>query len=273
VTPAPSPDGPAPTPAGSETWDSMVSALTSFTQKGGKLGTAVEAAKSSGQTLTPETKEAYESWLNSIDRLKQRMADLIEKSPELRSAVDASGGGAMSGYTSELDAFLGDITSTSGKVVEMLRTPFLGSTPAPAGAAMQGWALEDWDSGLSQAVQVASWIARLSEPLWIKFIQLLGTRAVSTVGGVATAGYYGSEAISKSVNGESQAYFEREKTLDQMVADKQLTVEQANQRRGEKPEQSSIAGPVVAGLVALGGLYLYLKNRSKWPGGRNARSK
>jgi hypothetical protein len=105
---------------------------------------------------------------------------------------------------------------------------------------------------------VAALAARMGAPLWAKLLEILKLPVVQ----VAATGYMVKEAIGDAVNGETAEYLRHEQALAELVANGTLTVEQYETLKKPIPKQSSIMGPIVLGIVALGGLALYLRSRA-----------
>jgi len=253
-TPAPSADPGTPgvtPPAPSDLWGGLVKALTSMSQRAASFDSAIDAARATGGTIRPEIRSAYTQWIASGDVLKNRVADMIEKSPELRSAIEAAGQGVgLSGWhaTTELEAYLGELEAVAEKVLELLREPL----SVPAG--LQGFAQVP-PPVVAGAVGAA---AALGRAAWVKIIQLLSVPAVTATATTLAAG----SVIRDAVNGETEAYLSHEDNLAKLLADGAITVEEYNALKKNPPEQKSIMVPIVLGIVALGGFALYLKNRS-----------
>lgn len=252
--PAPSADPGTPgvtPPASSDVWGGLVKALTSMSQRAASFDSAIDAARATGGTIRPEIRSAYTQWIASGDALKNRVADMIEKSPELRSAIEAAGQGVgLSGWhaTTELEAYLGELEAVAEKVLELLREPL----SVPAG--LQGFAQVP-PPVVAGAVGAAAVLGRAA---WVKILQLLSVPAVTATATTLAAG----SVIRDAVNGETEAYLSHEDNLARLLADGAITVEEYNALKKNPPEQKSIMVPIVLGIVALGGFALYLKNRS-----------
>jgi predicted secreted protein len=243
--PGPEPAPPAPdTGSAAEVWSKAVSALQSLTQKAPAIDQALQQA--SAQGLHPEVQAIFVRYIRSADKLSDTVAGVIAGSQELRAALDASGPSVgfagFRGYGGELGAYFGELEAVADRAIELLRAPLAQA----AGL-----------KGLGQAGPALSWAARLGAPAWARLMELLRLPVVTTAAGVAIAG----KTITDSIHGETEAYLTHEEALAQLVAEGALTTEQYNAFKQKIPEQKSIIGPVVLGVVALGGLALYFKNR------------
>jgi hypothetical protein len=173
---------------------------------------------------------------------------MIEKSPALRTAVDAAGSSVgFSGFSghSELEAYFGDVQSASAKVLELLKAPF--------DTALQGF---------SQAAPAAAWAARLAAPAWQGLLTLLGNPTVRAVAITAVAGDAAVKGLNVALNGETLAYLENQKKL----------IEGGHGSEAPNAPTGGLA-MVVMGLVAVGGLALYLKSKSSSATGSRSSSK
>lgn len=258
--PEPFPEEPAPPPAPDnsaavESWGKAVAALQSLTQKAPEIEKAFVAAQERGP-IHPEVQAKLDAWLQAADKLTSTLSNVISGSPELRSALDASGPGVgfagLSGYGQELAVYFGELEAVADKAIELLRTPFYEA----AAIVLKGF---------EQAGPALSWAARLGAPAWTRLLELLRLPVVTVAGGTAIAG----KTITDAINGETEAYLSHEDALAQLVAEGKLTTDEYNNLKKDIPEQKSIIGPVILGVVALGGFALYLKNR----GGDHARTR
>jgi peptidoglycan hydrolase-like protein with peptidoglycan-binding domain len=263
ITQQPTAPGPAPIPilepvpslppaaaaAGAQAWVSAVAALKRFTELAPRYAKLVDAASTAEGGLKPGVAEAFEAWIASADRIKQRLAQLIEQDPKVRAAVDAAGpsvglegifqlGGGYRRYFEGLGA-------AADTAVQLLREPF------DAGGGVQGFA---------SPVLWAARLGRLAGPAWAKLLELLGTRTVASIGGVATAAV-GLETV---INRDLQNFDELSKKVAELVASGGLTVEEGAQILDvAKPKKESIVGPLVVGGTLLGALALWLNREKK----------
>jgi hypothetical protein len=250
------PPAPTPEPSAANGWSAATQALQNFTAKGPALEQGINDGKARG-TLHPDVQAAIDQWLTSIDKLVSTLAQTISTTPELRAALDTGGGTvgfAGYGYGSELAAFLSELEGAADTAIELLR----GSFKAASGLA-----------GLGQPIppQLAGLAARLGTATWVKLMELLKLPIVTAAGAAAVGG----KALNDALNGEAEAYLAHEDVLAQLVAEGALTVEEYNAIKKPIPGKESFVGPVVLGVVALGGLWLYFKNRKA--GGQNAFSR
>jgi hypothetical protein len=247
---------PAPAPTATNGWTAATQALQNFTAKGPALEQAINDAKARG-ALHPNVQAAIDQWLTSADKLTSTVAQTISTSPELRAALDTGGGTvgfAGYGYGSELAAFFAELEGAADTAIELLR----GSFKKASGLA-----------GLGQPIppQLAGLAARLGSATWVKLMELLKLPIVTAAGAVVVGG----KALNDALNGEAEAYLAHEDVLAQLVAEKKLTVDEYNALTKPVPAKESLVGPVVLGVVALGGLWLYFKNRKA--GGQDAFSR
>ncbi len=249
--PGPTPEpAPAPTVDPAQVWSDAVAALVSATQKAEIYENGIAAAAAD---KAPALQSSYAEWAKSLDRVKSRIADLIEGSAQLQSAIDAGGGTPVAAGVSELEAFFEAVSGESAKVIALLRAPLLEAAPAAAPApGVQGFA---------QVAQAAGLAARLAGPAWRGLLALLQTKTVATTAGAAVI----TSGATQVLGGDTSAYWEREKALDEMMASGELSPEDRKRLEGDKPFSPMVIATL--GLVAVGGLALYLKNRPKRPGG------
>jgi hypothetical protein len=250
TTPEPSPG--APTDPGA-VWDGLVAALQSLGSKGPRYIQTMQAAVATGGTIAPEVEQAFEAWLTAAERVKLRTAQIIAL-PSVAQAVDAAGAGASpAAGVSSLEAYLGELASTSTEMVDFLKAP-LSTSPA---AALQG---------LGQAVQAvevaAPWIARFAGATWTGLLTLLRLPVVRTA---ATTGIV-VKGVGDALTSETQTLADRDAQLDKYVTEGKLTVEQRKQL--DKPTGTDWKTMTILGVVGLGGLALYLRNRNS--GGQHA---
>ena len=222
-------------------WDGAVQALRSVYDDGTRFLQAVQEREAKSWHLTPDAVQALDSWAQAADRVKQRTAQVLENSPQAISALDAAGGVApgMSG----LEAYFSDLSGVASEILEALKLP-LGAAAAP----MQG--LEQW----AQAAAVAE---RLGGAVWPKLLQLLNSPTVKS--GVVT--YLGVKGVGDALNADVVAYKEIRKHVADLVAEGKLTVEEAGPLNPTAP--SSAMGMLVLGVVAVGGLAVYLSMKKK----------
>ena len=238
--PAPAPiPGPAPEPAPMDlqTWDRLVEALSLMGTYGEKINEEIQkAAETTG--LSDQAKEAYTAWTRAGERLRQRLAQFIEQNPELQQAIDAAAPSAgFSGVTGlgEYGAYFEQVVSASAKAVELLRQAF-----PPVGKALEG--LGQWQAGL-----------------WTKFLQVLRSRTVATVGatGLATWG------LSGVFNKEVDSYHEWNAKVLDLISEGKLSPEEGKAYMKEPPKKIGFVVPVVAGVVALGAFALLLQQKKE----------
>lgn len=263
--PAPTPETPAPgAPAASSdpgsAWDSLVGALDSLGNDGPKYIGAVQAAISTGGKLRPEVEKAFEDWASAAERVKQRVAQIISDNPQVASAMDAASANTapVSGPMSGLEAYFGELASASSDALDLLRSPF--GVSAAAAAPMHGF---------EQAIQIAEaaapWVARFAGIAWRSTIQLLKLPVVrqAVVTGVAVKG------IGDAVNQDANNYKDTNQQLNQLVSEGKLTVEQAGSLKEDKPINPWLL--LGGGVVLVGGVAVYYKNKKKVSEGRHAR--
>lgn len=228
-------------------WDGAVQALRSIYGDGTKFLQAVQERETKGWNLTPEAVQALDAWAAAADRVKQRTAQVLENSPQAISALDAAGG--ITPGMSGLEAYFSDLSGVASEILEVLKTPLTASA-----APMQG--LEQW----AQAAQVAG---RLAGTVWPKLLQLLNSTTVK--GGVIT--YLGVKGVGDALNADTVAYKEITQNLDNLVASGELTVEERNKLKPDVPTApTSAMGMLVLGVVAIGGLAVFLSMRNKGQG-------
>jgi hypothetical protein len=186
--------------------------------------------------------------IKSADRVKQRLAEMIEKSPELRSAVDAAaastGFSGFSGF-SELEAYFGDVQSASAKVLDTLKEPF--------STGLQGF---------SQAAPALALAARLATPVWQGVLTLLSNPTIRAVAVTAVASDAAVKGLNVALNGETLVYLENQSRL----------IEGGHGSEAPNAPTGGLA-MVVMGLVAVGGLALYLKSKNSSAIGSRSSSK
>jgi len=230
-------------------WSAASSALQSLTQKAPSFEKALTDARARGE-LHPDVKAAAAAWIATANALMARMADVISGSPELRASLDTAGPtvgfAGVPGWGGGLAAYFGELEAVADKAIELLRAPLT---------------LPSTLQGLGQGIppQLASLAARLGASSWARLMELLRLPIVTAAGAVAVGG----KVLNDAVNGETEAYLAHEAALDQLVAEGKLTVEEYNALKKKIPEKESIIGPIVLGVVALGGLALYLKSRKE----------
>lgn len=222
-------------------WDQAVEALRAVGTDGPRIAKAIEDAKATGGTIRPEVLQAYTAWQASVERLKQRVAAVLEKSPQAQAAIDGASGGSQAQALSALEAYFGELAGPSADVLDLLKSPLF---TAPL-------------SGLGQVAQVAGWAARVGGPLWAKMIELLQLPVVKSavVTGITVQG------VGDALNAETVAFKDTNQQLNQLVAEGKLTTEQADVLRPEGPTSPWTA--VALTVVALGGGYLYLRHRKR----------
>jgi hypothetical protein len=222
-------------------WDEMIAALASVYQDGNRYVKAVEEREAKGWHLLPEVVQLLDSWVGAAERVKQRTAEVLEKSPQAISAIDALGK-PTSGAVSSLEAWLAELASTSTEILEVLKTPL---TAAP----MQG--LEQW-------AQAASVAARLGAAAWPKLIELLSNPTLKA----AVVTYIGVKGVGEALNADTVAYRDIKKNIDNLVADGKLTVEEAGQI---SPVAPGGWGLLVVGVVVVGAVALFLSRKGTSP--------
>jgi hypothetical protein len=224
--------------------------LESFSDKMPEFEAAMLKARASGPGATPTHEAAYAAYIKSADRIKQRLAEMIEKSPELRSAVDAAGAAVgFSGFSghSELEAYFGDVQSPSAKVLELLKDPI------DAG-------LKGFSQVAQEALQIA---ARFAGPAWKAMLTLLKNPTVKLAVGGLIAKDAVVQGLNVALNGD---VIENNRSREALI----------NSGHGSEappPSSGSGLGIVVMGLVAVGGLALYLKSKSSSATGSRSSSK
>jgi len=220
-------------------WDQAVEALRSVGTDGPRIAKAIEDATASGGTIRPEVLSTYTAWQAAVERLKQRVASILEKTPQAITAMDAAGGASPG--LSALEAYFGELAGPGSEALDLLKSPLFS-------APMQG---------LGQVAQAAGWAARVAGPLWAKMIELLQLPVVKSavVTGITVQG------VGDALNAETVAFSDVNQQLNNLVAEGKLTAEQADQLRPETPT-SPWTVLALAG-VALGGGYLYLRNKKR----------
>lgn len=255
---APAEEPPAEQTSPTETWDALVSALRNFAADAPKFEEIFEAGKARGP-VHPDVQAAYDNWMKAGDRLRQRLAQLIESNQNLQASLDTVGptvGFAGVGGRSEFEAMFASLESASIKAVELLKEPLI--TPAAPSNAMQG---------LGQAAQVAGWAARLASPTFKGLIALLNSRTVAATGTAAVLASGAKDIINSDVN----AYAEFQTLLAKMLADGAITQAEYDALSKGGPKAPGIPwGYITLGAIALGGTALYFKNRPSRSGGHNA---
>lgn len=223
-----------------------MTALRAVSIEGPKYAAAYDAAEKSGGQIRPEAAAAYEAWKLTVERLKQRIAQIIESNPQISEALDATGTASMpvSGFSmSSLEAYFGELAGPAADVLDTLKNPLF--TPQAA-AGVQG---------LSQLLQAASWAARVAGPVWAKMVELLSLPLVrsAVVTTIVTKG------VGDALNADTVAFSEADQQLNSLVAEGKLTVEQAQQLKPQQP--SGPWGMLAIGAVVLGGGWLYLRSK------------
>lgn len=255
---APAEEPPAEQASPTETWDALVSALRNFAADAPKFEEIFEAGKARGP-VHPAVQAAYDNWMKSGDRLRQRLAQLIESNQNLQASLDTVGptvGFAGVGGRSEFEAMFASLESASIKAVELLKEPLV--TPAAPPATMQG---------LGQAAQVAGWAARLASPAFKALIALLNSRTVAATGTAAVLASGAKDVINSDLN----TYSEYQTLLAKMLSDGAITQAEYDALSKGGPQAPGIPwGYITLGAIALGGTALYFKNRPSRSGGHNA---
>jgi hypothetical protein len=196
----------------------------------------------------------YKAWVASANDVLARAAQIIEQSPELQQVIDTIGaqmGVGMEGV-SQLEAYFADVTSTAVKAVELLRQPVpsalegLGLGQAAAAAAVPA------------AGRAASLAARFGSKLWQGLMGLLGNRTVAAVG----ATHVGVSGLSNVIHGEVQSFNDYNRYIIQEMAAGRLSPEAGAALLRRPPKQEGIVMPLIVGGVILGGLALFLRQRS-----------
>lgn len=245
---------------GTDAWNGLVDSMQQLSVFGPSLSTAVEA-KAKTNSLSPEVQGAYKDWVASAKRVLDRTAQLIENTPNLRSAIDAAGAGTMglSASMNGLQAYFAELAGASDTVISQLRAPFPVVTVGSTALAGLGQAVQ----AAEVAVEAAPWIARFGSAAWKGLIQLLSTKTVAVVGASAVV----SNQLSDVINGEVKSYNDYNQHLSDLVAKGELSPEDAAKLGKGSPISPVTVG--VLGAAAVGALYVFMKTKS--PSSKKAR--
>jgi hypothetical protein len=214
---------------------------------GARVSQEISNKLAEGQVLTPEGQQIYDAWFEAAERLKQRMAQIVEDSMEIQSALDtASGGGSMSG----LSAYFGELSGAATEVLATLKTPLNEG-------ALSAYDFQTLDE-LGQVAQAAGQIAgRLSGAAWAKLIQLLSLPVVRA----AAVTYIGVKGVGDALNADTAAYRDITLDLNDKFAKGELTAEE---RAAAQPRPPMSGAAIAAiGVVALGGLAVLLRSKKR----------
>jgi hypothetical protein len=247
----PSGGGGAPTePTGTaiseEAWQQALAALNSIRVDGARIAQTISDKLAAGQTLTSEASQLFDAGYAAAERVKQRVAVIVEGSPEIVSALDATA--APGGGVSGLGAYLGDLGSAATDVLAVLRSPLNEG-------ALSAYDYQTLDE-LGQIAQTAGQIAaKLGGAAWARLVELLSLPVVRA----AAVTYIGVKGAGDALNADTAAYRDINTQLNDLVARGELTAEEAQGLRPGAPVSG--AAIVALGVVALGGLALFLRRK------------
>ncbi len=268
--PMPTADAPAPSmepvpqpavaqnAAGEEAWMRLVQSLQMFAELAPKYAEQMDAAAAAPGGVSPEAAATFNAWLQSAERLKQRAAQLIEQSPQLRATLDAAapsvGFAGFAGYSDGYRRYFEGLGAAADSAIELLKKPI-----EFAGLRLRRGGFE------SPAVAVG-WAARLTPyagAAWAKLLQLLGTRAVATASGVAA----GAAGLNSVMNQDVESFETLTESVAKLVAEGKLSAAEAQAIvEAAKPQKTNVIVPLVVGATLLGGFALWLNSS----GGKHA---